>query len=61
MTRQLFSTGSAYEPLKCAESMLGRPVLSASVATAYDILDRIGLAAVVPGVGTLLLGRVLTA
>jgi maleate isomerase len=40
-----------------AESLLERPVLSASVATAYDILDRLGLEAVVPGAGTLLSGR----
>ncbi len=41
-----------------AESLLGRPVLSASVATAYDVLRRLGLEAVVPGAGTLLSGRV---
>jgi maleate isomerase len=41
-----------------AEAMLDRPVLSAAVATAYDILDRLGLEPVVPGAGTLLSGRV---
>jgi maleate isomerase len=40
-----------------AEAHLSRPVLSASVATAYDILVRLGLDPVVPGAGALLAGR----
>jgi maleate isomerase len=41
-----------------AEDALGLPVLSASIATTYEILDRLGLEPIVPGAGTLLSGRV---
>lgn len=47
--------------IDCVKSMLGRPVLSASVATAYDTLDQLGLETFVPGAGRLLSGRVRTA
>jgi maleate isomerase len=40
-----------------AEERLGLPVLSASVATAYEVLDRLGLEPVAPGAGALLAGR----
>jgi maleate cis-trans isomerase len=36
-------------------------VLSASVATAYEVLDRLGLKPVVPDAGALLSGRQLAA
>jgi maleate isomerase len=44
--------------IKRAESMLGRPVLSASAATVYEIPVRLGLDPVVPGAGALLSGAV---
>lgn len=40
-----------------AEEQLGLPVLSASVATTYEILRRVGLKPVVPRAGALLGGR----
>jgi maleate isomerase len=40
------------------EEALGLPVLSASIATTYEILDRLGLEPVVPGAGTLLSGGI---
>jgi maleate isomerase len=40
-----------------AEQTLGLPVLSAAVATAWEVLDRLGLEPVVPGAGRLLAGR----
>jgi maleate isomerase len=40
-----------------AEDALGLPVLSASVATAFEVLDRLGLKPVVPDAGALLSGR----
>lgn len=40
-----------------AEDMLGKPVLSAAVATTYQILKTLGLAARVPNAGYLLSGR----
>ena len=39
------------------EQTLGLPVLSAAVATAYEVLDRLGIDPVVPGAGALLSGR----
>jgi maleate isomerase len=39
------------------EEQLGLPVLSASVATTYEILDRLGLKPVAPRAGALLSGR----
>jgi maleate isomerase len=44
-----------------AEDALGLPVLSASVATAYEVLERLGLKPVVPDAGALLSGRRLAA
>jgi maleate isomerase len=43
--------------IEIAEQELGLPVLSASVATTFEILDRLGLAPVAPGAGSLLDGR----
>jgi maleate isomerase len=40
--------------IQVAEDALGRPVLSAAVATTYEILDRLGLEPVVPRAGALL-------
>jgi maleate isomerase len=42
--------------IQIAEDELGLPVLSAAVATTYEILDRIGLRPVVPRAGALLSG-----
>jgi maleate isomerase len=39
-----------------AEEQLGLPVLSSSVATAYEVLDRLGLEPIAPGAGALLGG-----
>ncbi len=43
--------------IQVAEDALGLPVLSAAVATAYEVLDRLGVPPVVPGAGALLSGR----
>jgi maleate isomerase len=43
--------------IQIAEEQLGLPVISASVATAYEILDRLGLKTVAPRAGALLAGR----
>jgi len=43
--------------IQVVEEQLGLPVLSASVATAYDVLDRLGLRPVSPRAGALLDGR----
>lgn len=43
--------------IQVAQDELGLPVLSASVATAWEILERLGLKAVVPDAGALLSGR----
>ena len=43
--------------IQVAEDALGLPVLSAAVATAYEVLDRLGVSPVVPGAGALLSGR----
>lgn len=43
--------------IQIAEERLGLPVISASVATTYEILDRLGLATVAPRAGALLAGR----
>lgn len=43
--------------IEIAEQELGLPVLSASVATTFEILNRLGLAPVAPGAGSLLDGR----
>ena len=40
-----------------AEDALGLPVLSAAVATAWEILDRLGVEPIVPDAGALLAGR----
>jgi len=40
------------------EQALGLPVMSASIATTYEILDRLGVEPVVPEAGSLLSGRV---
>lgn len=40
-----------------AEDRLGLPTMSASVATTYEILDRLGLDPVVPDAGRLLSGK----
>jgi maleate isomerase len=42
--------------IPATEQLLGLPVLSASVATAYDVLDQLGLDPVAPGAGALLSG-----
>ena len=42
--------------IQIAEDELGLPVLSAAVATTYEILDRLGLRPVVPRAGALLSG-----
>jgi maleate isomerase len=47
--------------IQIAEERLGLPVLSASVATAYDILDQLGLKPVAPRAGALLAGRLTVA
>jgi maleate isomerase len=47
--------------IQIAEERLGLPVLSASVATAYDILDKLGLKPVAPRAGALLGGRLTVA
>ncbi len=44
--------------IQIAEERLGLPVLSASVATVYEILDRLGCDPVVPDAGALLAGPV---
>lgn len=44
--------------VQAAEDRLGMPVFSASVATAWDVLDRLELAPRVSGAGTLLSGEV---
>ncbi len=44
-----------------AEDRLGLPTISASVATTYEILDRLGLDPVVPDAGRLLSGRLTSA
>ena len=43
--------------IQIAEEQLGLPVISASVATTYEILDRLGLKTVAPRAGALLAGR----
>ncbi|MCX6386735.1 MAG: Asp/Glu racemase [Solirubrobacterales bacterium] len=43
--------------IQVAEERLGLPVLSASVATAYDVFDQLGLTPVAPRCGALLAGR----
>jgi maleate isomerase len=43
--------------IQTAEEQLGLPVVSASVATAYDLLDQLGLKPVAPRAGALLAGR----
>lgn len=43
--------------IEIAEQELGLPVLSASVATTFEILNRLGLTPVAPGAGSLLDGR----
>ena len=40
-----------------AEQRIGLPVVSASVCTAFQMMERLGLPAVAPGGGTLLSGR----
>lgn len=47
--------------IQIAEDRLGLPVLSAAVATGWEILTRLGLEPVVPDAGTLLSGRRLAA
>ena len=47
--------------IQVAEEQLGLPVLSASVATAYDVLDQLGLRPVAPRAGALLGGRLTVA
>jgi maleate isomerase len=42
--------------IQVAEDELGLPVLSAAVATTYEILESLGLRPVVPRAGTLLSG-----
>lgn len=44
--------------IQAAEDRLGKPVVSASVATTYDILTALGRSPRVEGAGTLLSGRV---
>ncbi len=47
--------------IQVAEEQLGLPVLSSSVATAYDVLDQLGLKPVAPRAGALLAGRLTVA
>jgi maleate isomerase len=44
------------EAVEVVEQELGKPVLSASIATAYQLMRALGLPAVAPGAGHLLSG-----
>ncbi|WP_329064115.1 maleate cis-trans isomerase family protein [Amycolatopsis sp. NBC_01480] len=45
------------ESIEIAEQTFGKPVLSASIATAHQMMRALGLPAVAPGAGSLLSGR----
>ena len=43
--------------IEVVQDKIGKPVLSAAVATTYQLLDQLGLERIVPGAGALLSGR----
>ena len=45
------------ESIEIAEHELGKPVLSASIATAHQMMRALGIPAIAPGAGTLLSGQ----
>ncbi|MGW4033464.1 maleate cis-trans isomerase family protein [Streptomyces sp. NPDC004838] len=49
------------ESIEIVENELGKPVLSASIATAHQLMRALGLPAVAPGAGSLLSGKYATA
>jgi maleate isomerase len=45
------------QSIEIVENELGKPVLSASVATAHQLMRALGLPAIAPGAGALLSGQ----